>query len=199
MPEYDGLHEVEIIYGVEVDGVTLTHHHTFDVKVIADADPGAVFENVELQEKSGLSVFMGTFIQDYMDVWSPLLGTDTALQEIILWKYDDEPSTSKIFIASATTLPTTSFAGTSRPAQGAIFTFRIQGYRYPMRMYVMEGNNTTELRVPYGLLSGANLAYADYVVDPASPIVGRSNGYAIAAIALNAGQNEKLRNLRYRR
>jgi hypothetical protein len=126
------------------------------------------------------------------------LGTTTALQEIVLWRYDDEPSQSKIYIASSPTLPTTSFLGTSIAAAGLIMTFRVLGYRYPMRMYIMEGIVSGEQRVPAGSLSGAMLAYANYVISLASPILGRSDNPPIAVIAANAGQNEKLRNLRFR-
>jgi hypothetical protein len=138
------------------------------------------------------------FIQDYMDVWSPLHGTGMELGEINLWEYGAEPSQAKIFIASAETLPTNSKAGTSLAAQGAIYTFRTVGYRYPMRMYIMEGNQAGETRNVYGTLTGVAKAYADYVKSTASPIVGRNDDYPVSAIALNLGQNEKLRRIRFR-
>lgn len=198
MPEYDGRYEVEIVYGVVIGGVTLIHRHSFDVHMDGDQPTGEPFDSYGLLERGGGDVQLGLFIQDYIDVWSPLLGSTTSLEEIILWRYDDEPSTAKIFCASATTLPTTSFTGTAQAAHGVIFTFRVLSYRYPMRMYIMEGGNSGELRVPAASLTGTNAAYKNYVISPASPIWGRSNAAPIAAIAMNSGQNEKLRNLRYR-
>lgn len=198
MPEYDGRYEVEIVYGVAVTSRTITHRHTFDVAVDGDPFPGQEFPSISLLEKSGLSTDMDTFIQDYVDVWSPMLGTTAALQEINLWRYDAEPSQVKVLISSAETLPTPAFTGTSVAASSFIFTFRILGYQFPMRMYIMEVNSSSELRTPYGALTGAPLAYANYVKSAASPIVGRSDGYVNSAIALNAGQNEKLRRIRFR-
>src|SRR6187455_1090208 len=99
MPEYDGRFEVEIVYKVTISSIGLVHHHTFDVKLTEDPAPGESWDNIGLYEKSGLIVDMPTFIQDYMDVWSALMGTATSLEEIILWRYDDEPATSKVYIS----------------------------------------------------------------------------------------------------
>lgn len=198
MVEYDGRYEVEIKYAVTIASRALNHNHTFDVKTPGDIDPGVAWADVELVEKSGLTVFIETFIQDYMDVWSALLGVGTALSEINLWRYDPEPSNSRVLVASADTLPTTSFVGTPQAAQGCIFTFRAIGYNFPVRMYIMEGKDAGEQRTVYGALTGVHLAYANYVKSTASPIVGRSDAYIGGAIAMNLGQNEKLRNIRYR-
>lgn len=198
MVEYDGRFEIEIVYSVTISGRALTHRHSFDVAVFDAPVPGQSFDTIELDERIGTPVFANVFMQDYMDVWSPLLGVGTALEEIIMWRYDDEPSESKIYISSMSPLPTTSFLGTPIAAGSTIFTFRVTGYRYPMRMYIMEGINSGEARIAAGSLSGVNLAYANYVIGPSSPINGRSDQYPLAVIAQNNGQNEKLRNLRFR-
>lgn len=198
MPEFDGRYEVEWVYSVTISSRTLTHRHSFDVKVVGDPAPGTSFNDVEVTKRVGGGTELDTFCQAYCDVWSPLLGTGTALEEIILWKYDAEPSLSKIFISSLAVLPSTSFGGTPVAAQGAVFTFRQAGYRYPMRMYIMEGMQSGEERYPVSAFGGDNLAYAQFVISEDSVIQGRADVYPIAGIALNLGQNEKLRNLRFR-
>lgn len=198
MPEYDGTYEIEIVYSVTISGRTLTHRHSFDVMLAFEPAVGSLFSNIDIVEKSGIDSPLDIFMQDYMDVWSPLLGATTVLEEIILWKYDPEPSEAKIYISSMSPLPTTSFLGTSIAAASTIFTFRVAGYRYPMRMYINEGINSGEARISSGSLSGANLAYANYVVGLTSGIVGRSDGRPVVAIAQNNGQNEVLRRKRFR-
>lgn len=198
MPEFDGRYELEWRYGVTISSRTLTHRHSFDVKLAEDPSPGTDFGAIGAQPRVGEPVDLDVWCQSYWDEASPLLGVGTSLEEIILWKYDDEPSLSKIYISSIATIPTSSYVGVPTAAMGAIFTFRIAGYRYPMRMYFMEGNNVSEERFPYSAFGAENKAYADFVTAGTSIIQGRSDAYPIATIALNLGQNEKLRDLRYR-
>lgn len=198
MPEFDGRFELDLVYSVTISSQTLTHHHRFDIKLGEDPEPGTEFGAIGVVPRVGSPIDLDVWLQDYVDVWSPQLGAGTTLEEVILWRYDDEPSLAKIYISSASPLPTMSNAGTPLAAQGSIMTFRIAGYRYPMRMYIMEGIFAGEGRYPVSSLPAEAQDYADFVVAPASPIVGRSDGYPIAAIALNLGQNEKLRNLRFR-
>lgn len=197
-PVYDGLFELEFIYNVLIGTQTLQHRHTFDVAVEASAIPGMPFSDAKLIEKSGLTVTMPIFIQDYLDVWSPLHGTGMTLEDIILWKYDPEPSLAKTFIASLDFTPTLSQGGSSLPAQGWIATFRSLGGKTPVRMYIMEGNQAGENRVTGAGILTTNLAYMNYVISSASPIVGRNNNYLVSKIAVNRGQNERLRDLRFR-
>lgn len=198
MPEYDGRFELEWRYNVTIGTKILTHSHTFDVHMDGDQPVGEPFESYGLLTKSGADIPLGDFVIDYADVWSPLLGVGTALEEIILWKYDPEPSQAKIFAASASLLPTLSLEALPVAAQGAIFTFRQLGYRYPMRMYIMEGNQAGEERYPSSAFGTFNLEYKNYVIGGTSPIWGRADVPPVAGIALNLGQNEKLRDLRYR-
>lgn len=196
---YDGRYEIVISYNVLLSSLTLSHKHSFDVKVVGDPiAPGTPFNAIDVEERSGANNALDAFIQDYLDVWTPLLGTATTLEEVILWRYDDEPALTKTYISSNDTVMTTSFSGTSQAAQGSIYTFRNIGGRAPMRMYVMEPNSTGETRQTGTAITGSALAYMDYVVSLASPIVGRNNNFAIAKIAHNRGQNEHLRDLRFR-
>lgn len=198
MPVYDGAFELDFIYNVTISSLTLQHHHTFDVNADPSAVPGTPFSDVELIEKSGLTTSMPVFIQDYLDVWSPLLGATTTLEDIILWKYDPEPSLAKTFIASLDFTPTLGFTGTSTAAHSGIFTFRSLGGKTPTRMYFMEPNFTGETRSTGSGITGAALAYMNYCIGLTSPIVGRNDNYLVSKIALNRGQNEHLRNLRFR-
>lgn len=198
MPEFDGTFELEFIYNVTISSLTLVHHHTFDVNANRFTVPGDIFSDIVLTEKSGLDTDMATFIQDYLDVWSPLFGTATTLEDIILWKYDEEPSLAKTFIASLDFTPTLGFTGTAQAAQSGIFTFRSLGGKTPARMYLMEPNFTGETRTVGTAVTGAALAYMDYCISSASPIVARNDQYLVSKIALNRGQNERLRDLRFR-
>jgi len=199
MVEYDGRYEIEITYNILLSSLTLPHKHTFDVKLEGDPiEPGTSFNDIVVTPRVGGGYELDVFIQDYLDVWTPLLGTATTLEEVLLWRYDDEPALSKTYVATNETVMTTSFTGTSQAAQCNIFTFRNIGGRAPMRMYVMEPNSTGETRQTGSGITGSAAAYMNYVISEASPIVGRNNNYAIARIAVNRGQNEDLRNLRFR-
>lgn len=197
MPNYDGRVEFVTLYSVTLGGRAFPHRTTFDVSVTGTITPGTPFADIPLTQKNGLEITAEQFAVDWADVWATQMGTETSQPSFELWQYEAEPSLNKTFVSAGELAAPVVFSGTAQPAHCQIYTFR-SALGGVARLYFMEDRTTLETRVLASALTGTPLQVKNFLVSDNSPVVARDNEYLIAGIALNYGQNEHLRNKRFR-
>lgn len=196
-PNYDGLFELNVLYDVTISSRALPHRQAFDVKCLSDPAAGAEPEDIDLTQRSGVIMTLREFVEDYATYFASVMGTETSQPSFELWRYDAEPSLSKTFISAFSLLAPIVYSGSGVAAHSRIYTFRTL-LGDTARLYFMEDKNSLETRVTSGAMTGADLALKNFFTSVNSPVVGRDNNYLIGGIAVNFGQNEKIRNLRFR-
>lgn len=195
---FDGVYELRILYSTTpASELLMTHRLTVDVNAVADADPGANFDTVELQPRAGATVMLGTWLTtDFLPLILALYPAESDFYLAELWKIP-EGEYNGTFIAAKELAESGVNAVGNQVAQQTTFTFRSQGGGVA-RIQLMESSFSGQRKqTPPFLSAGAN-ALSTYVTSNDSPIIARDNTPLIARIHQSDGQNEKLWRKRFR-
>lgn len=196
MPNFDGQYEVRLIYTTIPTGFpAMEHKMTFDVLPVTPPTAGADWDDIALQIRGGGDVDLVSATSALFALIAEFFPVTTSFARWELW-YIPEGTTTATFISAKDIGDVGQNASPSRPAGQVTFTFRTIGGG-TARLQMMESSVDGEdaLSPPYLDIAGD---LADYVVGLGTPIIGRDNTFVFANIHQNNGQNEKLRNKRYR-
>lgn len=176
----------------------LTHKSTHNCDVASTPTVGDDFTLIELATKGGTPVTADVWIANLVTAIETAFSSATAeFVTATLWQYS-EIDNSRMFVSEyALGIPGDS-AVAYRPAGQLVFTWRTsQGgiVKYNLMEASYAANDVQALG---GIASGPFADLRDLFLSAGSPVLGRDNGYPIAALRVSAGENEALWRKRFR-
>lgn len=188
---------MRLTYSVTINGINLTHRHTFDIHNNGIPDIGTPFEEIEALNWNGTTQTLQDFVNSYVDLLKPLYHTTTEFQLFELWAYPTDGYDATYVSSYPLAENGTVTLAQSKPAGQLTHTYRtIAGGL--MKMVYLESTIQRDTRIAFGASTGAESALMSFVSHPAQPFAARDDYRPFAPLNAIGGQNEAIYRKRYR-
>lgn len=192
-----GPYDVRIFYTTLVGTEILTHTQKLNCDMDADLGVGFPFSSWLVKQNGGGQLSLQSSVDQWIIYMRELFHTSTQFVTAELWKYVAGTYDASWRATYAIALSGLEAVFPTIAASQGVVTFRTRNGGI-MRINLMEyiiGQAVTD-PAPFG--NGDISTLATYLLSSAGWVIGRDNGYPVAALNFLAGQNEKLFKLRFR-
>jgi len=189
---FPGPYELEIFYTAG----SLLHVQRLNCDTSVEAFPGDPLTTTLLNLRGGGTQAVDLAISTWIVLLAPMYNVANTFDSANLWKYT-AGTFDRVFINAQTIgLPGLSATATNNNHQST-YTFRtLEGNN--MKIVLLDDVRTSEIREPYGSLTGSPKALMDFVSGTTNFLLARDTSYPIASLNVVGGQNEALFKIRNR-
>jgi hypothetical protein len=192
MPNYPGPLEIEFEILVNT---TPARSHVFRSSVIGVGDPdlGTPLADVTLLQKDGTNDDAQTLVDQYWNFLRLMFHTGTICTSVTLWKYVPNTFQRDFVTASEVTNPAGTNSAGPIPLQQHMLTFRSAGGGI-IKLSFLEAAYNGDQQIPLTAnpVGFPSERIASYMLSGDCIVIGRDNGFPIAALRESLGENEKI-------
>lgn len=190
---FPGPYQIEVNYTVDSRDHIMRLNCDVDTEPTAGEDPA----NIDLVQRDGSTVNLGTAVNALVALFAPLYYDDASFNSYTLWKYD-AGTFNRTYKSAGTLSIVGSTSGSAEPASYSQLTFgTVLGGK--MSIVLIEGRLATPVKLPLSNTGSTQIDdIRDYVLSADAWMIGYDNSFAVRGINYLRGQNEALFKKYYR-